>query len=191
MRVALLLEGLQTALVHDLVNVVVQLVAGYQAMLAHGLADDLGDGKARGQAGERVLEDDLHLGAQVTQLLLGEVVDLLAVEEHVAACLVAGEAQDGASGGRLAAARLADQAHRGATLEVEGHAIDGLHVAHHAVHHAALDGEVLLEVPHHEDVLGIVSQLRFGRLAHAITSPMPKALMSSLPSAAASALCSS
>ena len=60
-RIAGLVVGLQAAVVHDLVDIVVKLVLGDQVVLAHGLADDLADRQARGQAGERVLEDDLHL----------------------------------------------------------------------------------------------------------------------------------
>ena len=67
-RIAGLVVGLQAAVVHDLVNIVIELVLRHKVVLAHGLADDLADGQTRGQAGERVLEDDLHLGAQLTHL---------------------------------------------------------------------------------------------------------------------------
>ena len=53
MRVAGLVVGLQAAVVHDLVNIVVELVLRHKVVLAHGLADDLADGQTRGQAGER------------------------------------------------------------------------------------------------------------------------------------------
>ena len=115
-RVAGLVVGLQAAVVHDLVNIVVELVLRHKVVLAHGLADDLADRHTRGERRERVLEDDLHLRAQGAQLLVGEVIDLLSVEEHLTAGLGVIQAQDRAARGRLAAAGLTDKAHRRAAL---------------------------------------------------------------------------
>ena len=156
MGIAVLVEGLEAAVVHDLVNIVVKLRLGHQIMLPHRLADDLAHGQAGGQGGEGILEDDLHLGAQGAHLLGGDVVDLLAVEEHLAAGLVPGQAQYGAAGGGLAAAGFAHQAHGGAPLQVKGDAVHGLHPAHGLGHHASLDGEVFLQMVHHQDILGVV-----------------------------------
>ena len=115
-RVAVLVEGLQAAVVHDLVDIIVEFRLRDKVVLAHGLADDLADRHTRGERGERVLEDDLHLRAQGAQLLVGEVVDLLPVEEHLTAGLGIVQAQDRAACGRLAAAGLTDKAHRRAAL---------------------------------------------------------------------------
>ena len=78
--------------------------------------------------------------------LADEVIDLLAVEEHLARRLLAGETEDGAAGGGLAAAGLAHETHGGTALEIEGNAVHGLHIARGLADHAALDGEVLLQV---------------------------------------------
>ena len=154
--VAVLVEGLQAAVVHDLVDVVVELGLGNQVMLAHRLADDLTHGQAGRQAGERVLEDDLHLGTQRGHLLVVQVVDLLAVEQDLAVGLVAGQAQDGAAGGGFAAAGLAHQAHGAAAAQVEGDAVHSLDLADGAADQTALDGEVFLQVIDHQDILGVV-----------------------------------
>ena len=116
MGIAVLVIGLQAAVIHDLVNIIIELCLGHQVMLAHSLTDDLTNRQTRGQAGERVLEDDLHLRAQGAQLLVGEVIDLLSVEEHLTAGLGVIQAQDRAARGRLAAAGLTDKAHRRAAL---------------------------------------------------------------------------
>ena len=154
--IALLVEALETAVVHDLVDIVVELLLAHQVVLPDGLADDLPHRQTGGQGGEGVLEDDLHLGAQSAHLLGAEIIDLLAVEEHLAAGLLPGQAQNGPAGGSLAAAGLAHQAHGGAPLEVEGDAVHGLDVAHGVADHAALDGEVLLQPVDHQDILGVI-----------------------------------
>ena len=61
-----------------------------------GLVGESGCGKStnrqtRGQAGERVLEDDLHLGTQVTQLPAGHIVHFFAVEQYLTAGFFAGK----------------------------------------------------------------------------------------------------
>ena len=116
MRVTILVEGLKAAVIHDLIDVIVELVLGDEVVLTHGLTDDLADRHTRGERGERVLEDDLHLRAQGAQFLVGEVIDLLSVEEHLTAGLGVIQAQDRAARGRLAAAGLTDKAHRRAAL---------------------------------------------------------------------------
>ena len=80
MGVAVLVEGLQAAVVHDLIDIVVKLLLGHQVVLPDGLSDDLAHGQAGRQGGEGVLEDDLHFGAQLPHLLGRQVIDLLAVE---------------------------------------------------------------------------------------------------------------
>ena len=128
-------------------------------MLADSLADDLAHGHTGLQRGEGVLEDDLHLGAHVAHFLGTEVIDLLTVEQHLAAGLFAGQTKDGTAGGGLAAAGLAHQTHGGTALEVKGDAVHGLHITNGLVEHAALDGKVLLQVLDLEDVLRIVLDL--------------------------------
>ena len=85
-------------------------------MLPNSLADDFTDGKAGTQAGEGILEDNLHLRPHGPHLLGAEVIDLFTVKEYLAAGLFAGQTEDGTAGGGLAAAGFAHQAHGGAAL---------------------------------------------------------------------------
>ena len=173
MGIAILVEGLQAAVVHDLIDIVVKFFLGHQTVLADGLTDDLAHGHTGLQRGEGVLEDDLHLGAHVAHLLGVEVIDLLAVEQHLAVGLFAGQTEDGAAGGGLAAAGLAHQTHGGAALEVEGDAVHGLHVTHGLVEHTTLDGEVFLQVLDLEDILRIVLDLLLSGLLDISHSERP------------------
>ena len=84
-----------------------------------------------------------------------EVVYFFSLEKHVSAGLVSRKAQDRAAGRRLAAAGLADQAHRCAALEAKRHAVNCLDLPDDAVHHAAADREVLLQVPDHQDIFAV------------------------------------
>src|SRR3954451_6511703 len=82
------------------------------------LTDDVGDLAARVQRRDRVLEDQLELWPRLAQGVVRQLREILAFEEH-AARRRPGELQDRASGRRLAAARLADEAERLALLHVE------------------------------------------------------------------------
>jgi hypothetical protein len=76
----------------------------HQQRLAHDVARE----HARIERGERVLEDDLHLPPVGPELTLGQTGNVGAVHFHGAAGRL-DQAQHGAAGRRLAAARLADQ----------------------------------------------------------------------------------
>ena len=92
------------------------------------LGQDLAHGHARIERGVGILEDDLHVPAQPAQRILAEVGDFLALEAHGARRRVH-QAQHQTSGGRLAAARLADQRQRLAAGDLEAHVFDGAHEA--------------------------------------------------------------
>ena len=102
------------------------------------------------------MEDDLHLGTQVTQLPAGHIVHFFAVEQYLTAGFFAGKAQDCTAGGGFAAAGFADQTHGMAALEVEGNAIDSLDMTHGLGHQAALDGEVFFKLVDHQNILIII-----------------------------------
>ena len=87
---------------------------------------------------------------------MGQVIDFLPVEENLTGSLFTGETQDRAPGRCFAASGLSDQTHCGAPLEVECDAVDCLDVADNAVHHAALDREILLEAVDHQNILRII-----------------------------------
>ena len=85
-------------------------------MLPNRFADDLADRKTGRKAGKRILEDDLHFCTHLSHLFSGKVINLFSVKQHLSAGLFPGQTQDGASGGRLAAAGLAYQTHGGSAL---------------------------------------------------------------------------
>ena len=156
MRVTILVEGLKAAVIHDLIDVIVEFVLRHEVVLTHGLTDDLADRHTRGKRGERVLEDDLHLRAQGAHLLRGEVVDLLTVEEDLTGGLRVVQAEDGAARGGLTAAGLTDETHRRAALQVEGDTVDSLDIADRVGDHTALDREVFLQVIDLKNVLRVI-----------------------------------
>ena len=88
-RVAVFVEGLQTAVVHDLIDVVMVLAPRHKIVLTDRLTDDFADRQSRREGGERILEDDLHLHAQVVQFVLRNIVDLFSVEQHLSRSLSA------------------------------------------------------------------------------------------------------
>ena len=145
MRIAVLVVLLQAALAHNVGDVIVQLIGRNDVVLAHRLADDLADGQTRRQAGIRILEDDLQLGAHLAQLLAGEGKNVDPVEVDLAGGLVL-QTQDRAADGGLAAARLAHETHGGAALDAEGNAVHRFYLTDRAAEEAALDREVLHEV---------------------------------------------
>ena len=58
-------------------------------VLAHCLTDDFTDRQSGRERGERILEDNLHLHAELIQLVLRNVVDFFAVEQHLSGGLAA------------------------------------------------------------------------------------------------------
>src|SRR5438132_1585464 len=104
------------------------VAASCQAVHAQRLADDPADAVARVERRERILEDHLHPAAKRAQRALGEVRDVLAVEDDPAAGRLV-EAQDRAADRRLAAAGLPDQTERLAALDRQADAVDGANVA--------------------------------------------------------------
>ena len=83
--------------------------------------------------------------AQRPQRAGGEIVDALAVEDHLT-CGDVEQPQDRAADRRLAAAGLADQRQRLALRDVERHAVDGIDRAALRAEQAPWTAKVLLEV---------------------------------------------
>ena len=154
MRITALVICRQAAGLHNAGDIVVKFPSRHNAVLAHRLADDLTDRKTRRQAGIRVLEDDLNLGAHLAQLILGQGKDVLAVEVDLAVGLVL-QAQDGSADGGLAAAGLADKAHGGTALDLKRCAVDSLDVADGHLEEARLDGEILFQILDNQQVLRV------------------------------------
>ena len=91
-----------------------------------GLADDLGDGHARVERSEGILEDDLHLAAGVAQGAGVQCGQLLAVVADTAAGGF-DKAQQEAAEGAFAATALANQAEGLARLNAEADIVHGAH----------------------------------------------------------------
>ncbi len=90
------------------------------------LADNGADRHARIQAGERILEDDLHVLAIGAHGSGRELGDIAALEEHSARGGL-DQAQDGAPDGCFAGAGFADEAYHLARLDGERHIFYGSH----------------------------------------------------------------
>ena len=79
------MEGLQATVIHDLIDVIIELLLAHQTVLTHCLADDLAHGHTGLQRGEGILEDDLHLRAHIPHFLVREGIHVLTVKQHLTA----------------------------------------------------------------------------------------------------------
>ena len=98
------------------------LVGAAEAVRREALPDDLPGGQPRAEAGEGVLEHDLHVLAQRAQLPEPPALDRTAIETDGAVAL--DQAQQRETQGGLAGARLADDAHRVPLPHGERDAVD-------------------------------------------------------------------
>ena len=116
-----------------------------------GLADDVADGHPRVERRVRILEDDLHLPADLAHLAALEARDVAAVEEDLARRGLR-QLDQRARQGRLAAARLADEAERLSGLDGQVDAVDGVDLSDGALEDPGADREVLDEILHAENL---------------------------------------
>jgi hypothetical protein len=121
------------------------------AMDAERPRDDLAHPHLRVQRGVGILEDHLHVAPRSANFVGTLARQVLAAKQDLAAGR-AMELQDGASGGRLPAAALSDQAERLAAKDIEGDAVHCLEVARGASDaDPSANGEVELQLPHLEE----------------------------------------
>ena len=156
MGVPILLKGLEPALVHDVLDIVLVFIVRNDMVLPDRLADDFADGHTGLKGSKRVLEDDLHMGPLLVQFFLGKVIDLFAVEDDVPGRFGAFQSKNGPARRGLAAAGLADEAHCRSPGNGEGNAVHGLDPAYRPGKYAAHDGIVFLQIPDLEDVIRII-----------------------------------
>ena len=142
---ALAIGGVEADQPEEFGDPILELLAMHEAMDDEGLGDDLADGMARVEGGVGILKDHLHAGAEPAQLVVVERRQVLAVEEDAAGGRRV-ELEDGAAGGRFAAAAFADEAEGLAAGNVERDAVDRFDEAGLAAEKAAGDGKVFLEV---------------------------------------------
>src|SRR6185503_2399731 len=108
----------------ELLHLLAQLRAGCHSLTLERVADDLPDPVAWVQRGVVVLEDHLHLPPQRPHLPRSAAGDLASLALDRARGRL-DQLQDGAAGGRLAGARLSDQAQRLAPFHREADPVDG------------------------------------------------------------------
>ena len=89
--------------------------------LCYGLADRLSGVKGR----ERILENYLHLFTLMTQGSFIQSGDILTLKKNLASCGLK-QPQNGTTGSRLAAARLADDTQRLASVDCKCNIINGM-----------------------------------------------------------------
>ena len=112
-----------------------------------GLADDVAHRHARIEAGERILEDDLHLLPVLAHLLEGQGRDVDTVEDHFARCGLE-KPQDRATDRRLAGSGFANEPQHLACADGKRHILDGLNAVDDAREYTAVNREILAQVPH-------------------------------------------
>ena len=146
MRVAAGVVGVQPDDAQQLLDAFAARLPLGQVVDDQRLADDAADGHARVQRRVGVLEDHLHLAAEVTQLVSLHLHQVATVEQDLAGGRPV-ELEDRPPDGRFPAAALAYQAERLAAADGERHVVDRLHVGNLALEDdAGGDGEVHLEV---------------------------------------------
>ena len=109
-------------------------------MHSQPLGDDLAHRKARRQAAEWVLEDDLHVGAQMAQGRAIQPGQVLAGKGNAAFRGL--QLEQCETHGGLAGAAFADQADGLALAHRHRDAVDCLHVGHRPAQDAAADGKM-------------------------------------------------
>jgi hypothetical protein len=128
-------------------------VLAVKAVDLQRLGEDLVDRDPRVQRRVGVLEDDLDVAAQRPQVPVGELREVVPLEQHLTGRRRV-QAEQRPPGRRLAAARLADQAERLVRVEVEAHPADGVDDADLAAHQPrAAHWEVLDQIAYGEDRL--------------------------------------
>ncbi len=110
-------------------------------MHRQALGDDLRHRQPRRQAAERVLEDDLHVGAQLPQAL-GLSSSARSTPGEPDAALRLHQAQQRIAHGGFAGAALADQPDGLALMHHDIDAVDGADMADRPAQHAAADREM-------------------------------------------------
>ena len=158
----------QTDGFHQLAHAGLTLSLVLHAVNLQRLFDRLADGLARVQGREGILEDDLDILAQLAQLFLVQRGDVLAFEVYAAGSGL-NQAENGASGGGLAAAGLTDDAQRLASFQSKGDVVNRMQLTTGYV-------EVLFEV------LNIQQDVALGSIVCHSCLLLSYSLLTSLPS---------
>ena len=152
MREAVDLAGVQTHLGQYFAHALLAILGRANTVDHQSLGHTLAHGDTRVKRGVGILKDNLHITAQRLHLAAVGLEDVLALEEYLASGGLL-QPQHRAPSSRLPAAALSHQPQRLATAHVETYVIHRFHRGHRATHDAPLDGEVLFEVAHLNQVL--------------------------------------
>ena len=155
-RIALEVLDLQADGVHQLLDPIFQFLSARQVVGHQRLGDDVQYRHAWIQRRVGVLEDHLHVAADLPQPVLVQLGDVdrrvggleLEVDRAVGGL---DRAQDAAPQGRLAAAGLSHQAERLSLVDEQVDAVDGLDVTGDAAQEPLLDREVLAQLIHSQE----------------------------------------
>ena len=142
MWIASFMEGLQTAFVHNLINILLIFIHRNELMLLHRFSDNLSDRKSWGEGGERILEDDLHLGTHLIHLILWNIVNLSSVKENLPRCLFPAETQNSSSGSGFSATGLSNETHGRSSLDMERDSVNCLYLTDNGIEESALNRKI-------------------------------------------------
>ena len=155
-------DGIEPDLAHQLIDVVVDVVAGVDAVHARRLADDLGHAHARIERRERILEHHLDLERGVAARIRRKRGDIGAAP-RARAQRRRQDARRDASEGRFAAAGFAGEADHFALGDGQAHVVERMH--HDFVHVGAGEaGDSRGEIERPREILGDV--LEFEQRGH-------------------------
>ena len=161
--IALIVVIAQSAFLHQIQHVVSYLALGYDIVNLHRLGQNIAYGASGRQRGIGILEDDLHLGADIPHLCRLIIGDVLAVKNDLTAVgLMKLENSTTQSG--LSASRLAYDTKGLACLEGEGNVIHGNQALQNLTRERLLDGKALLQVTNLQKCLGVIRLLQILRL---------------------------
>src|SRR5262249_55613792 len=136
----------------DLADANLSFAIRAEAMRGEALAYDVPHRHTRIQGADGVLEDDLHVAAQRLELAATKAQDSPALERNLARG-GGKKAQERATQGRLAAARLADQAQRLAGHARQVDSVDCSDLANRALKDAPPNRKVSAQVLRRQDRL--------------------------------------
>src|SRR5690348_10799277 len=142
--------GAQAHLESEFGNAFRQLAAAGDAVIDERFADYVADPEARVERRIGVLEDDLQLATVGPHLAASQLVDSLAADTNLAGGRV-DQFEDRLAGGRLAAAALADETQGLALGDVEGNAVDRMHLPDGALQQPFLDRKMLYQPADREE----------------------------------------
>ncbi len=159
MRIAACVERAESDNLQQLIDAVLDVVLRCAELVDFkNFGQHSANGDARIERAVGVLENNLHVAAHLAQTLAGHLRDFLTLELDRSRGRF-DEAKNRAACGRLAAARLADQAQRLAAPNGKRHVIDRFDVADRLREDTLLDREIFLQSFDFEDVF-----------SHAVTS---------------------